>query len=207
MPTSVEKPSMQKSTGTAIISALERDTIARRTAADLAAATAFAALTALCARFQIYLPFTPVPVTGQVFAVLLAGAILGSRLGFISQVEYLVAGAAGLPVFTHGGGPAALMGPTGGYLLAFPFAAALVGLAARKAGHSSLRLTLACLAGLPVIYAVGFAWYAIWMTAIGEPARLMVVLSQSVLPFLVIDTVKAILAAAVAAPLRSIVPR
>ena len=67
-----------------------------RVAVELAAATAFAALTAVGARVQFHLPFTPVPVTGQVFCVLLAGAVLGARLGFVSQVEYLAAGAAGL---------------------------------------------------------------------------------------------------------------
>ena len=121
---------------------------AQRALVELVAATAFAALTAIGARVQVHLPFTPVPVTGQVFCVLLAGAVLGARLGFVSQVEYLAAGAAGLPVFAHGGGLPALLGPTAGYLIGFPIAAAVVGalappsplpLVLRSEGASLLR--------------------------------------------------------------------
>ncbi len=174
----------------------------RRAAVDLAAATAFAALTAVGARLQLHLPFTPVPVTGQVFCVLLAGAALGGRLGFVSQVEYLAAGAAGLPVFAHGGGPAALLGPTGGYLVGFPIAAAVAGAAMERARSSRVLAQLACLAGVAVIYFFGAAWYAIWSAVATGAVALPIILAQSVFPFALIDLVKAALAAAIAPGLR-----
>jgi len=157
--------------------------------------TAFAALTAVGARVQVHLPFTPVPVTGQVFCVLLAGAVLGARLGFVSQVQYLAAGAAGLPVFAHGGGPLALLGPTSGYLVGFPVAAAVVG---ALAGRLLVRggTMVACLCGVGVIYVFGLAWYAVWTAALGHPVALVAVLAQSVAPFVLLDVLKATLAAA-----------
>ena len=89
-------------------------------------AVAFAALMALSA--QITVPMVPVPMTMQTFAVLLAGAVQGPRWGAVSVLIYLAAGAAGLPVFSDGaGGWQRLVGPTAGYLLAFPFAAGLAG--------------------------------------------------------------------------------
>src|ERR1700761_3610314 len=92
-------------------------------------AIAATALVALCAHIAIPLGFTPVPVTLQPFAVLLLGLLFGPRFGFAALVLYLIEGASGLPVFNpHGpGGIAQLFGPTGGYLLAAPFAAATAG--------------------------------------------------------------------------------
>lgn len=174
----------------------------RRLALQLAAATAFAALTALGARVQLHLPFTPVPVTGQVFCVLLAGAALGARLGFVSQVQYLAAGAAGLPVFAHGGGPAALLGPTGGYLVGFPLATAAVGALCARAGSRRWLAFPACLVGVAVIYVFGAAWYAIWCAAAGTAVHLTAVLAQSVLPFAALDAGKAAVVAAAAPWLR-----
>lgn len=184
----------------------EEQSASRRLALQLAAATAFAALTALGARVQFHLPFTPVPVTGQVFCVLLAGAVLGPRLGFISQVQYLAAGAAGLPVFAHGGGPAALLGPTGGYLVGFPLAAAVVGALCGRAGARGWLAFPACLGGAAVIYIFGAAWYAIWTAALGGAVALPVVLAQSVFPFVPVDAAKAFLAAAAAPRLRRWLP-
>src|SRR5436190_17497834 len=84
---------------------------------------------ALCAQVTLPLPFTPVPLTLQNFGVLLVGMTLGSRRGFAALVVYLVEGAVGMPVFNPAGhgGVAQLLGPTGGYLLAYPFVAALAG--------------------------------------------------------------------------------
>ncbi len=179
----------------------------RRLATHLAAVTAFAALTALGARVQVHLPFTPVPVTGQVFCVLLAGAALGARLGFVSQVQYLAAGAAGLPVFAHGGGPAALLGPTGGYLIGFPLAAAAVGaLCARLGPRGRSGIFAACLSGITVIYLFGAAWYAIWSAVMGSAAGVLAVLAQSVFPFAAIDVAKAAAAAALGPSLRRRLP-
>lgn len=175
----------------------------RRIAVGLAAATAFAALTAVGARVQLHLPFTPVPVTGQVFCVLLAGCVLGARFGFISQVEYLAAGAAGLPVFAVGGGAAYLLGPTGGYLVGFPIAAAAVGaLSGGSQRRAAGRTMAACLCGVAVIHIFGAAWYAIWCGATGTGVGIAGIVGQSVVPFIAVDVAKAGLAAAVAAGLR-----
>ncbi len=172
--------------------------IRRRAAVDFAAATAFAVLTAIGARVQFHLPFTPVPVTGQVFCVLFAGAVLGPRLGFVSQVEYLATGAAGLPIFAHGGGLPALLGPTGGYLIAFPLAAAVAGFSPSRLFASSTLRLLSCLFGVAIIHILGASWYGLWLLLTVGPAGLLAVLAQAVYPFVLIDVAKAGLAAAAA---------
>ncbi|MGD0111353.1 MAG: biotin transporter BioY [Armatimonadota bacterium] len=171
-------------------------------ATDLAAMTLFAALTALGARLSFHLPYTPVPVTGQVFCVLLAGAVLGPRLGFASQVEYLAAGAAGLPVFSAGGGAAAMLGPTAGYLLCFPLAALVVGTVVGRLGQSTWSYATAGLAGVVSVYLLGASWFAVWSAFLGRPIALAVVLTQSVVPFIAPDVVKAGLVASVAPRVR-----
>ena len=117
-------------------------------------------LTGLMAQIRITLPFTPIPLTGQTFAVLLSGAVLGSRRGFLSQALYLAEGAAGLPVFAGGAGSALyLLGPTGGYLWSFPVAAALLGwLVERGASRSSSKLAGALIVSDLLILASGGAW-------------------------------------------------
>jgi biotin transport system substrate-specific component len=115
--------------------------------------TLFAAATALSARFEI--PHQPVPYTLQTLVVLLSGAFLGARNGAISQALYLAMGIAGMPVFAGGAfGIARLLGPTGGYLLAFPAAAAVTGFFTQK-DSSLLRSLLAMVAGLLVIFTSG----------------------------------------------------
>lgn len=107
---------------------IDRIPVDRNLATDAIWVVAFSLVTALCAQISIHVPFVPVPITGQTFGVLLSGAVLGWRRGFMSQVVYLAEGAAGLPVFADGAGSALhLVGPSGGYLLCFPLAAALVG--------------------------------------------------------------------------------
>jgi biotin transport system substrate-specific component len=115
--------------------------------------TVFAALTALAAQVEVF--HYPVPYTLQTLVVLLAGAFLGARNGAISQVAYLAAGALGAPLFSSFGfGFARLFGPTGGYLLAFPAAAALVGFLVLR--HRSLWWTFAAMtAGMLVIFVSG----------------------------------------------------
>ena len=117
-------------------------------------------LTGLMAQIRITLPFTPIPLTGQTFAVLLSGVVLGSRRGFLSQALYLAEGAAGLPVFAGGTGSALhLLGPTGGYLWSFPVAAALLGwLVERGASRSSSKLAGALIVSDLLILASGGAW-------------------------------------------------
>ncbi|WP_299051882.1 biotin transporter BioY [uncultured Nocardioides sp.] len=126
----------------------------RRSApADVALIAGFAALIAVCALLPAIPTGTPVPITLQTFAVLLAGACLGARRGFLAVLLYVVVGAAGLPVFSGGAsGFPVLVGPTAGYLLGFPFAAALTGflverLPRRRAATSIPLITLSGLAG------------------------------------------------------------
>jgi biotin transport system substrate-specific component len=121
---------------------------------------AFALATAFGAKVAVPLPGTPVPFTLQGMFVLLSGALLGARLGALSQALYLAVGALGVPVFFAGGGLAYLVGPTGGYLWAFPLAAYATG--AVFAGGTGLgRATWAVLLGIALIHAGGLAWLAI----------------------------------------------
>ncbi len=151
-------------------------------------------LVAWMAQVKIPLPFTPVPLTGQTFAVLLVGAALGSRRGVTSLLLYLVEGIAGLPVFAGGaGGLAYLAGPTGGYLLGFVCAAFLVGRLAESGRDRRFRTALwIFLAGETVIYLCGLPWLALH---IGFEKALI----AGLLPFLPGDAVK-LLAAALALP-------
>lgn len=151
----------------------------------------FAALTAVAARLAVPLPGTAVPFTLQVAAVLLSGFLLGPRLGAASQALYVGAGLAGLPAFAAGGGAAYLLGPTGGYLLAYPAAAAIAG-AGRGAGVP--RLLGAGLLGLAAIHLGGAAWLA---AAVGPTDAVR----MGVLPFLAGDALKVALAALIAARL------
>ena len=128
---------------------------------DVLLVVAFSLLTALSAQLHIPLPFTPVPITGQTFAVLLTGALLGPRLGAAAMLLYLAEGAAGLPFFAPGPplGVASFAGPGGGYLMSYPFAAALVGgLATRGWDRNARTMLLAMLLGSLVIYAGGVGW-------------------------------------------------
>ena len=157
---------------------------ARRTMAVLGGAL----VVALAAQVALPLPGTPVPFTLQVPAVLLVAGLLGARLGASSMALYLALGVAGLPVFAALGplGPARLLGPTGGYLLAYPVAAALTGRLVGS-GRSWPALAGALLAGLGVIYLGGVAQLAV---LIGDPGKAVLVGS---LPFLAFDLFKLLL--------------
>jgi len=144
-----------------------------RTVRWIAAVAGFAALTSLSARIAVPLPGTAVPFTLQPVAVLFAGALLGSRLGATSQVLYLALGAAGLPVFAAGGGAAYLLGPTGGYLLAFPIAAAIAGLPFERERGFGWQL-LGLVAAVAALHAGGLAWLTVQFgadSAIAQGAR------------------------------------
>jgi len=132
----------------------------RNRALDLLWVVGFGLLTALLAQIEIRLPYTPVPLTGQTFAVLLSGAVLGSRRGFASQALYLAAGAAGMPVFAGGASTIFhMLGPTGGFLFAFPFAAGLTGwLVEQGASRRAWTLALALLAADALILISGASW-------------------------------------------------
>jgi biotin transport system substrate-specific component len=132
----------------------------RNLATDLLWTVGFALVTALMAQVEFRLPFTPVPLTGQTFAVLLSGAVLGGRRAFASQTVYLASGAAGLPVFAGGGSTILhLLGPTGGYLWSFPLAAALTGwLVERGASRKAWKLALTLFLSDALILASGTLW-------------------------------------------------
>jgi len=120
---------------------------------------------ALSAQLAVRLPFTPVPVTGQTLGVLLVGAALGARRGAAALVLYLMEGAAGLPFFAGGmAGAAYLLGPTGGYLLAFPLAAFITGWAAERGWDRGWLTTAAAMTlGAAVIFAGGLAWLSFFI--------------------------------------------
>ncbi|MBI1940463.1 MAG: biotin transporter BioY [Acidobacteria bacterium] len=153
----------------------------------------FGLLTALLAQVEVRFPFTPVPLTGQTFAVLLSGAVLGSRRAFASQLLYLSAGAAGLPVFSGGAGSILhLVGPTGGYLWSFPVAAGLLGwLVERGAGRRTWRLALALVSADLLILAFGALWLSGFFAVSARQAWLL-----GFYPFLIGDVVKVALVGA-----------
>src|SRR5215218_9251855 len=158
------------------------------------------ALTAAAAQVSVPLPFTPVPFTLQPMIVLLGGAALGSRLGMSSQVLYLLAGLAGLPVFAASAvlpqGIGRLMGPTGGYLLSYPIAAFVAGwLAERTFDRRYLTSLVAMTTGLAVVFAMGVAWLA--FAAAPAPVGLTHALQTGLYPFLPADVIKVVLAATV----------
>lgn len=126
-------------------------------------------LVALCAQISLPLPLSPVPVTGQTFAVLLLGATFGARRSAAALVLYLAEGAVGLPVFAPGGLPglARLAGPTGGYLLAFPAAAFVLGWLVERPEASGPRAwwlwLSSAVAAEAVVFTGGVAWLK-WLT-------------------------------------------
>jgi biotin transport system substrate-specific component len=149
---------------------------------------AAAALTALAAQWYIYLPFTPVPISGQTFAVLLTGAALGWKLGAAGQIVYIAAGALGAPVFTEGSsGMEVITGATGGYIIGFVFAAGLVGwMAEHRQDRTFATMFTAFVVGSTVIYVFGVAGL---MIATGWD--LSEAVEKGVVPFLLGDLIKA----------------
>lgn len=174
------------------------DALASLPARRVLAVAAFALLTAIGARIAV--PMVPVPITMQTLAVSLAGLLLGARLGALSQVTYLALGAAGLPVFAQGYGLAALFGPTGGYLLAFPAAAAFTGWIAdrwQREGAAGMALqAFGVFLGTLVVFAGGWAQLSI-VTGNAQTA-----FTLGVLPFLAGDVIKVGLAVLIAGRLR-----
>ncbi len=152
-------------------------------------------LLALSAQLTVQLPIGPVPITGQTFAVLLVGALMGSVLGGLVVLLYLAEGLSGLPVFAGGGaGPAILLGPTGGYLLGFVPAAVAVGFLAERGWDRHFATTLAAMTmGTGVIFLCGLAWLAVLQLPGG-------LLAIGLLPFLPGAALK-IVAAALLLPL------
>lgn len=159
-----------------------------RTALRVAGVLLFALLTAISAKISI--PMEPVPFTMQVLVVLLSGLVLGARDGALSQMAYISLIVMGLPVDARGLGAAALFGPTGGYLLGFAAAAFTAGWLVERAGARLWQRWLAGVAGVAVIYVVGVSHLRLytgmdWQAAFAAGAA----------PFLLLDGVKALLAA------------
>jgi biotin transport system substrate-specific component len=153
------------------------------------------ALTAAAAQFTLPLPFTAVPLTLTPFAVMLSGAALGSRLGFLTQVIYLAIGAAGVAVFTPSvtlpPGAARLVGPTGGYLLAYPVAAFVTGWLAERGWDRRYVTSLASmLVGLAIIFTGGVSWLSVL-----PGQTLASAIAAGLVPFIAIDLLKAAIAA------------
>jgi biotin transport system substrate-specific component len=160
------------------------------------------ALTAAAAQISIPLPFTAVPLTLQPMVVLIGGLVLGSRLGCASQILYLAAGIAGLPVFAASTvlppGGLRLLGPTGGYLMAYPVAAFVAGyLAERGFDRRYLTSVLAMFAGLAIIFTSGVLWLGLFARPLSDsdPVGLQYALTTGLYPFIVPDVIKLLIAA------------
>jgi biotin transport system substrate-specific component len=148
-------------------------------------------LLAVLAQISIPLPFTPVPLTGQTFGVLLVGAALGSKRGTSSMILYILEGALGLPFFAGGAsGWHVLVGATAGYLAGFVVAAYVIGLLAERGLERTIRTSFVPFAvGTLVIYLFGVAWLAVFLGSFDQA------IGAGLLPFLIGDVIKLILAA------------
>src|SRR5215467_10247969 len=148
---------------------------------------------ALCAHMSIPLPFTPVPLTLQNFGVLLVGLMLGSRRGFAALAIYLAEGLGGMPVFNPvgPGGLAQLLGPTGGYLLAYPFVAALAGWIVERGARTFLRAVVAGVLAEVLLFASGISWLAVFTHSFAQALRFGFYL------FILAEIIKVMLAAGI----------
>jgi biotin transporter BioY len=170
-------------------------------ALQVASIVAGSAIMALCAQISFHVPFSPVPITGQTFAIPLIVALLGTRGATLSLVLYLAEGVAGLPVFAPSlpilPGFLKLFGPTGGYLVAFPLAAFVTGrLLDRGLWPTYAGRVAAIFLGSLVVFAGGAAWLAHY---VGWPLAI----ATGVVPFILGDVLKTLLAAAVIPRLRN----
>ncbi|MBI3174285.1 MAG: biotin transporter BioY [Chloroflexi bacterium] len=162
---------------------------------DLSLVALGAALVALLAQVRIPLPFTPVPLTGQTFGVLLVAAALGSKRGAASMALYIALGAFGLPIFAGGAaGLSYMTGATLGYLIGFVLAAYVVGWLAERGLERSVRTSLLpFLVGTLIIYVCGVAWLTVLLGSLTKA------LAAGLVPFLIGDAIK-LVAAALALP-------
>ncbi len=159
---------------------------------DFALIVAGSLLVAALAQIAIpLLPFTPVPLTGQTFAVLLVGAALGSKRGSASMILYIIEGALGLPFFAGGAsGLHVLVGATAGYLVGFVGAAYIIGLLAERGLERDIKTSIIpFLVGVFIIYVFGVAWLAVFLHSLSKA------ILAGLLPFLIGDAIKLILAA------------
>jgi len=175
----------------------------------VALALGMACLIGIVAQIRIVIPWSPVPVTGQTFAVLLAGVLLGRWWGGISLAVYAGLGVAGVPWFTGlGSGLGYLTGPTGGYIIGFILAALFLGHLTdtyiRSRSFLSM-LALMLLANFVLIYVPGLLQLGLWLNLVkGEPVAFTTLLGMGAIPFVAGDVTKAVLAAAIA---RGVTPK
>jgi biotin transport system substrate-specific component len=173
---------------------------AREWTKQVAIVVAASLFVALCARVTVPLPFTPVPLTLQNFGVLAVGLLLGSRRGFAALSLYLIEGACGLPVFSMGAGIGHILGPTGGFLVAYPVVAFVAGWVFE---HSSRRFgwaVLAAVAAEVVLFASGLAWLAVLTHSISLAIR------YGLYWFIFAEVIKVLMAAGIAARWQRLAP-
>ncbi len=195
--------SVSAATQSTLIAALWPATKGRAALRVALLALAGSAFVAVSAQFQV--PLWPVPITGQTFGVLVVGMVLGWRLGAASLLLYMAEGTMGLPVFAKfAAGPGVIAGPTGGYIVGFVLAAAIVGYLAQRGWDRNVGLTaLAMLIGNIAIYLPGLPWLALWyagpgvqyIEAAGAATALGAALAKGLMPFLIGDALKLALAA------------
>lgn len=182
--------SIQLSAGPSLIDRV----VPRSLANDISLIISGAVLTAIAA--QVAIPMWPVPITAQTFAVLLVGSVLGASRGALSMIAYFSLGAAGLPFFS-GAVSGLNFGPTFGYLVGFIAAAAIVGwLSQLNWQRKSLGVMASFVIGNAVIYLFGLPWLALVLANLGVASDLNAVLAAGLIPFLVGDAIKMVLAAA-----------
>ncbi|URZ08582.1 biotin transporter BioY [Clostridium felsineum] len=163
---------------------------------DLILCALFAAIS--CVLSQISIPIGTVPITMQVMAVYLAGVILGEKRGFISQLVYVVLGSIGVPVFAgFSGGIGAVVGPTGGFIIAFPFMTLIVGYVSDKY-KKRIPIIISMVVASVFCYILGSVWLAL-MTKMSFLAAIKV----AVLPFILFDIIKIIIVSIVAVSIRN----
>jgi biotin transport system substrate-specific component len=194
-------PSISPATTSAVSSPLGLRAAQQTLAGRFLLAVCASAFVAVCAQISVPLPFTPVPLTFSDFAVLLVGLALGPAVGFAALAMYLLEGACGLPVFNPGpGGLAQLMGHTGGYLIAYPFAAAIAGSFARVLSKTTSRFLAALAASTlasTLIMISGTVWLGVLFL---HTARAAFILGAA--PFLPGQVIKVIAAAGIFASLQ-----
>jgi biotin transport system substrate-specific component len=171
-------------------------------AGQIAIVVAASLFVAVCARFSLPIPGTPVPLSLQNFAVLLVGLSLGSRRGFIALGLYLAEGAAGLPVFSPVGAPGILRfaGPTAGYLIAYPFVAALAGYIFERGKRTLARAISAALLGELLLFACGVSWLYVLTHSLARA------IAFGLYWFIFAEVMKVMFAAGIASSWRRVVP-
>src|ERR1700678_3044470 len=178
------------------VNAAEQHSFISDRARQVAMVVAGSFLVALCARITIPLPFTPVPLTVQNFGVLLVGLLLGSRRGFAAMILYLAEGAMGMPVFSPSSvglmGVAQILGPTGGYLMAYPLVAGLAGFIFERGKKSFARAAVAGLLAEIVLFAGGVSWLYVATHSLAKAAYL------GLYWFVTAEVLKVMVAAAIA---------